>query len=245
MRLDNVGGEDDDEVSVGAGSGGSGGGADEAVANEAVDVAVAAAMDDEAVGSPLLLGELIDTTIFPPADDDAHAYDDLPTALSIPRGLLSGSDLINAPVAESTRHQYNHDNADYMMYLWDDRPELLSIPEMELLNQAWASLQRSCFKSSEAYDKAVVQNMKKAGWIIVLNPAHDPVDFDNLNKEVFADYMVYLSEHCTTVIRTSFDCNQSALYHFYRFNRREYSRTMEIQLRHAMSGMRSWIACRQ
>jgi hypothetical protein len=49
MRLDDVGGEDDDEVSVGARSGGGGGGADEAVANEAVDVAVAAVMDDEAV----------------------------------------------------------------------------------------------------------------------------------------------------------------------------------------------------
>jgi hypothetical protein len=65
MRLDDVGGEEDDEVSVGAGSGdgGGGGGADEAVANEAVDVAVAAVVDDEAVGPPLLLGELIDATI--------------------------------------------------------------------------------------------------------------------------------------------------------------------------------------
>jgi hypothetical protein len=59
--------------------------------------------------------------------------------------------------------------------------------------------------------------MKKAGLIIVLNPAHDPVEFDNLNAEVFADYMVYLSECCTTVIRTSFDGRQSALYHLYRF----------------------------
>jgi hypothetical protein len=63
-----------------------------------------------------------------------------------------------------------------------------------LLNRAWASVQRSCFKSSEANDKAVVRNMKKAGLIIILNPAHDPVDFDNLNAEVFADYMVYLAE---------------------------------------------------
>jgi hypothetical protein len=133
MRLDNVGGEDNDEVSVGAGSGGGVGGADEAVA---VDVAVAAVMDDEAVGPPLLLGELVDATIVFPADDDVHADDDVPTALSIPRVLLLGLDLINAPVAESTRRQYNRDNADFMMYLWDDRPELLSIPAMELLNRA-------------------------------------------------------------------------------------------------------------
>jgi hypothetical protein len=105
MRLDDVGGEDDDEVSVGAGSGGGGGRADEAVANEAVAVAVAAAMDDEAVGLPLLLGELVDATIVFPADDDAHADDGVITALSIPLDLLSGSDLINTPVAESTRRQ--------------------------------------------------------------------------------------------------------------------------------------------
>jgi hypothetical protein len=119
MRLDTVGGEDDDEVGVGAGSGGGGGGADEAIANEAVDVAVAVAavMDDEEVGPPLLLGELVDATIVFPADDDAHADDDVPTAVSIPRGLLSGSDVINAPVTESTRRQYNRDNADFMMYL--------------------------------------------------------------------------------------------------------------------------------
>jgi hypothetical protein len=91
MRLDGVGGEDDDEVSVGAGSGGDGGGTYEAVANEAIEGAVAAAMDDEAVGPPLLLGELVDATIVFPANDDAHADEDLPTALSIPRGLLSGS----------------------------------------------------------------------------------------------------------------------------------------------------------
>jgi hypothetical protein len=70
--------------------------------------------------------------------------------------------------------------------------------------------------------------MKKAGLIIILNPAHNPVDFDNLNAEVFADYMVYLAERYTTVIRPSFDGNWSALYHLYRFYRREYSRTMEI-----------------
>jgi hypothetical protein len=132
-----------------------------------------------------------------------------------------------------------------MMYLWDDRPELLSIPAMELLNRAWASVQRSCFKSSEAYDKAVVQDTKKVGLIIFLNPAHDPVYFDNLNAEVFADYMVYLAEHRTTVIRTSFDGKRSALYHLYRFYHREYSRAMAIQLWHTMSGMRSRVARRQ
>jgi hypothetical protein len=108
-----------------------------------------------------------------------------------------------------------------------------------LLNWAWASIQRSCFKSSVAYGKAVARNMKKAGLIIVLNPAHDPVDFDNLNAEAFTGYMVYLAEHHVTVIRTSFDGKRSALYHLYHFYGREYSRTMEIQLRHAMSGMRS------
>jgi hypothetical protein len=82
--------------------------------------------------------------------------------------------------------------------------------------------------------------------IIILNPARDPVDFDNFDAEVFADYMVYTAEHRTTVIWTSFDGNQSALYHLYRSYRQEYTRTMEIQLRHAMSGMRSRIArCQQ
>jgi hypothetical protein len=47
--------------------------------------------------------------------------------------------------------------------------------------------------------------MKKAGLVIVLNPARDPMDFDNLNAGVFADYMVYLAERLATVIRTSFD----------------------------------------
>jgi hypothetical protein len=126
MSLDDVGGEDNDEVSVDGGSGGGGGKADEAVANEAVDVDVdvdvAAAMNDEAVGPPLLLGELVDATIVFPADDDAHADDELSTAFSIPPGLLSGSDLINAPVAESIHRQYNRDNTEFMMYLWDDRP---------------------------------------------------------------------------------------------------------------------------
>jgi hypothetical protein len=200
MRFDNVCGEYDDEVSVDTGSGGGSGGVDEAVANEAVDVAVAAVMDDEAVAPPLLLGKLVDATIVSPADDDTHADDDLPTALSIPRGLLSGSGLINAPVAECTRRQYNRYNDDFMIYLWDDRPELLSIPEMLLLNRSWASVQRSCLKSSEAYDKAVVRNMKKAGLITVLNPAHDSVGFNNLNAEAFAHYMVYLAERCTAVI---------------------------------------------
>jgi hypothetical protein len=85
MRLDDVGGEGDDEVSVGAGPGGGGGGVDEAVANEAVYVDVAAVMDDEAVGPPLLPGELVDATIVFPADDHAHADDDVPTEMSIPR----------------------------------------------------------------------------------------------------------------------------------------------------------------
>jgi hypothetical protein len=93
-------------------------------------------MYDEAVGQPLMSGELVDATIVFPADDDAHSDDDIPTALSIPRGLLSGSDLINAPVAESTCRQYSRDNADFMMYLWDDRPKVLSIPVIEVLNRA-------------------------------------------------------------------------------------------------------------
>jgi hypothetical protein len=87
--------------------------------------------------------------------------------------------------------------------------------------------------------------MKKAWLIIILNPAYDPVDFGNLNAEVFSDYMVHLEERRTIVIRTSFDCKRSALYHLYCFYCREYSRTMEIQLRHAVSGMRSQIARRQ
>jgi hypothetical protein len=87
--------------------------------------------------------------------------------------------------------------------------------------------------------------MKKAGLSIILNPARDPVDFDNLNAEVFAEYMVYMSERSMTVIRTSFYGKQSALYHLYLFYRREYLRTVEIQLRNAMSGLRSRIARRQ
>jgi hypothetical protein len=93
----------------------------------------------------------------------------------------------------------------------------LSIPETELLNRAWVSVQRSCFKSFEAYGKDVLRNMKKAGLIIVLNIAHDSVNFGNLNTKVFADYIVYMAEHCTTVIRTSFDGNRSALYDLYHF----------------------------
>jgi hypothetical protein len=46
MRLDDVGGEDDDELSVGVGPGGGGADEAEAVANESVDVAVAAVKDD-------------------------------------------------------------------------------------------------------------------------------------------------------------------------------------------------------
>jgi hypothetical protein len=82
--------------------------------------------------------------------------------------------------------------------MWDDHPELLSIQVMELLNWAWTFVQRSCFKSSEAYAKAVAQNMKKAWFIIVLNPAHNPVEFDNLNAEVFNLHDV--------LVRASYDC---------------------------------------
>jgi hypothetical protein len=53
--------------------------------------------------------------------------------------------------------------------------------------------------------------------IIILNSAHDPVDFDNLNAEVFADYMMCMAEHRTAVIWTSFDGKQSALNQFYHF----------------------------
>jgi hypothetical protein len=120
MQLDDVGGGGDDEVSVGVGPGGGCGWADEAVAKEAADVDVAAVMDNEAVGPPLLPGEPFDATMVFPADDDSHSDDDVPAALSIPHGLLSGSDLINAPVAESTHRQYNRENADFMTYLWDD-----------------------------------------------------------------------------------------------------------------------------
>jgi hypothetical protein len=101
--------------------------------------------------------------------------------LAIRRGLLLGSYLINAAVAESTRTQYNRDNANFMMYLWDEQPTLLCSPAVEILNRVWVSVQRSCFKSTEAYGKAIVQNMKKDGVIIVSDPDHDPVDFDNLN----------------------------------------------------------------
>jgi hypothetical protein len=58
MPLDDVGWEDDDEVSVGVGSGGSGSGADEDVASKYVDVAVAAVMENEAVGLPFCLASL-------------------------------------------------------------------------------------------------------------------------------------------------------------------------------------------
>jgi hypothetical protein len=56
--------------------------------------------------------------------------------------------------------------------------------------------------------------------IIVSNPDHDPVDFDNLSAEVFADYMVHMTQCRVSVIRTSFDGNRSALYHLYHFYRR-------------------------
>jgi hypothetical protein len=172
MRLEDAGGEDDDEVSVGDGSGG-GGGVDNAEAVDGINEAVAVdgvAVMDEAVGPPLLPDELIDVTIIFPDGADANAD-----------GLLSGSDLINTHVAESTRTQYNRDNADFMIYLWDKRPELLCIPAMEMLNRACVSVQRSFFKSAKAFDKTVVRNMNKAGAVIVSNPEHYPVDLDNLN----------------------------------------------------------------
>jgi hypothetical protein len=87
--------------------------------------------------------------------------------------------------------------------------------------------------------------MKKTGVIIVSNPDHDPMDFDNLNAEVFADYMVYMVERRTSVIWTSFDGKRSAMYQVYHFYRREYSRMMEIQAWHKMSGIRPQIACHQ
>jgi hypothetical protein len=107
-RLDDAGGEEDEEVSVGVGSGGGGGsgGAYEAEtdSHESVDVDVDDVMDDEAVRLTLLPRQLVDATIVFPAD--AHDNDDVPIALSIPHGFLSSSDLSNAPVAENTRSQY-------------------------------------------------------------------------------------------------------------------------------------------
>jgi hypothetical protein len=155
-----AGRDDDDEIRLGAGTGGGvgggggGGGVKESVvvSNEAGDVAVMY----EAVGPPLLLDELVDANICSPAGGGGVDNDDNYPELVIRHGLLSGSDLINAPVAESTHQQYNRDNADFMIYLWDERPDLLCIPAMEMLNQAWVSVQRSCFKSTEAYDKDVV-----------------------------------------------------------------------------------------
>jgi hypothetical protein len=116
---------------------------------------------------------------------------------------------------------------------------------MDMFNRAWVSVQRSCFKITKAHETAVVQNMKRVGLIIVLNADHDPVDFENLNAEVFADYMVYMVECCTRVIQNSFDGGRSTLYHLYCFYCREYSHTMEIQMRHAIYGKLLWPNCRQ
>jgi hypothetical protein len=69
MWLEDAGGGDDDEVTVGDGSGDGGGGVDEAeaeavdVANEAVAFAFSA-MTKEADGPPLLPDELADAVIF-------------------------------------------------------------------------------------------------------------------------------------------------------------------------------------
>jgi hypothetical protein len=122
--------------------------------DEAEDFAVynvaVAAVGDEAVGPPLLPDELVDATIaFPAFPAGVDADDDVPT-LKIRRGLLLGSDLINAPVAESSRTQYNRGNVDFIMYLWDERPELVCIPAMEMLHRALVVFQCSCFKSTEA-----------------------------------------------------------------------------------------------
>jgi hypothetical protein len=80
----------------------SGGGTDEseAVDTGAVDVSVVAVMDNEDVGPPLLPDELINATLPP---------------LLIPMLTIT-----NAPVATNTRRQYNRDNNDCMIYLWDD-----------------------------------------------------------------------------------------------------------------------------
>jgi hypothetical protein len=101
---------------------------------------------------------------------------------------------------------------------------------MEMLNWARVSVQRSCFKITESYNKAVVRNMKKAGVIIVLNPDHDPVGFYNLNADVLMDYMVHMVERRTSLIHTSFDGNRYALYHFHRFYCQGHSHAIDIQL---------------
>jgi hypothetical protein len=80
--------------------------------------------------------------VFPAGGDDGDADDDVPE-LAIHRGLVSDSELTNAHVAESTHTQYNHDNADFMMYLWDEQPELLCIPAMEMLNLSSAPVLRA------------------------------------------------------------------------------------------------------
>jgi hypothetical protein len=109
-RLEDAGGEDDDEVRVDAGSGDIGSGVDKAFS------VYDATVMGEAVGMPMIPDELFNVTIVLPAG--VHADDDVPE-LSIRGSLLSGSDLSNAPVAESTPTPYNCDNADLMMYLWD------------------------------------------------------------------------------------------------------------------------------
>jgi hypothetical protein len=104
MRLEDAGGDNDDELSVGAGSGGGGVEGDVAVANEAAAVAVAneaVAVMDDAGGPPLLPDELIDTNIVFPAAAGGVDNDTDVSELAIRHGLLSGSDLSNAPVAES------------------------------------------------------------------------------------------------------------------------------------------------
>jgi hypothetical protein len=75
---------------------------------------------DEAVDPSLVHDELTDVTIVFTADVDvdAGADDDVPE-LAIKRGSLRGADMSNTPVAGSARTQYNRDNADFMMYLWD------------------------------------------------------------------------------------------------------------------------------
>jgi hypothetical protein len=107
MRLEDAGGDDDDDVSVGdqSGDGGGVGGVDEAEA-EAVDVeneaVYVAAVMDTAVGAPLMHYEIVDANIVLPVGGDA--YDDVPE-LTIQCGLLLGSDLINAPIAKSSHCQ--------------------------------------------------------------------------------------------------------------------------------------------
>jgi hypothetical protein len=71
---------------------------------------------DEAVISPLLPDELVNAHIVVPAGGDAN--DDV-HGFKIRCGLLLGSNLSNAPVAESTHTQYNRENSAFIIYLWD------------------------------------------------------------------------------------------------------------------------------